>query len=150
MDASFKLGDSSDTDVLAKLMQEYYDFDHLTFDDHVARAALRQILSDDSLGRVWLIQQGEDAVGYIVLTLGFSLEFQGRDAFIDELYIRESYRHGGIGTKALKFVEEVCRSLGVQALHLEVERANVNAQKFYRKSGFADHARYLMTKWISS
>jgi len=150
MDASFKLADSSDTDVLAKLMQEYYDFDHLTFDDHVARAALRQILGDDSLGRVWLIQHGEDVIGYVVLTLGFSLEFKGRDAFIDELYIRESYRHEGIGKRALQFVEDVCRSLGVQSLHLEVEQANVNAQEFYRKSGFVDHARYLMTKWISS
>ena len=150
MEVSFKLADSSDTDVLAKLMQEYYEFDHLTFDDHVARAALRQILGDDSLGRVWLIQHGEDAVGYIVLTLGFSLEFKGRDAFIDEFYIQESYRHEGIRTRALQFVEDVCRSLSVQALHLEVERANVSAQKFYRKSGFADHARYLMTKWISN
>ena len=43
------------------------------------------------------------AVGYLVLTLGYSLEYGGRDAFIDEVYIRSSYRGRGIGTAALTF-----------------------------------------------
>jgi ribosomal protein S18 acetylase RimI-like enzyme len=34
----------------------------------------------------------------------------------------------------------------VRALHLEVERANTEAQAFYHKAGFADHDRYLLTK----
>jgi ribosomal protein S18 acetylase RimI-like enzyme len=72
----------------------------------------------------------------------------GRDAFIDEIYIRESHRGKGIGAKVIKFVEETCRSLEVQALHLEVERANTRAQAFYRKIGFQGHNRYLLTKWI--
>jgi len=38
--------------------------------------------------------------------------------------------------------------LGVKALHLEVERTNTAAQAFYRKIGFKDHSRYLMTKWL--
>jgi ribosomal protein S18 acetylase RimI-like enzyme len=79
-----------------------------------------------------------------------SLEFGGRDAFIDELYVRPAYRGQGIGTKVLKFADEVCRSAGVQALHLEVERKNVKAQTFYRKVGFQDHDRYLMTRWIAT
>jgi ribosomal protein S18 acetylase RimI-like enzyme len=38
----------------------------------------------------------------------------------------------------------------VRALHLEVERANTAAQGLYRKFGFADHERYLFTRWIES
>jgi ribosomal protein S18 acetylase RimI-like enzyme len=36
----------------------------------------------------------------------------------------------------------------VTALHLEVERKNKAAQEFYRRIGFQDHDRYLMTRWI--
>jgi GNAT superfamily N-acetyltransferase len=130
-------------------MREYYEFDHLRFDEGVACAALEKFVADDSLGRLWLINYGGRVIGYLALTFGYSLEYGGRDAFVDEVYIGESYRGYGIGTRALKFAEEACRSLGVRALHLEVERANTNALGVYRKVGFVDHDRYLMTKRIA-
>lgn len=145
----FKLADTSDIDPLVEMTRELYAFDHIAFDEHIARNALRLILNDHSLGRVWLIQHAGETIGYVVLTLGFSLEYRGRDAFVDELYIREGHRGHGVGKKVLKYVEGACRSLGVQALHLEVERANTNARAFYHKAGFMDHERFLMTKWIS-
>jgi ribosomal protein S18 acetylase RimI-like enzyme len=83
-----------------------------------------------------------------VLTLGYSLEYHGRDAIIDELYIIEEYRGQGIGTRAIELAAKESRSLGIKALHLEVERKNTNAQHFYRKIGFEDHDRYLLTKWL--
>jgi GNAT superfamily N-acetyltransferase len=134
--------------MLVAFMRALYAFDHLPFDENIARAALEGILRDHSFGYVWLIQVDGAAIGYVVLTLGYSLEYHGRDAFIDELYIRESHRGHGIGSKTLQFVEDACRALGVQALHLEVERTNTGAQTVYRKAGFVDHDRYLLTKWI--
>ncbi len=150
MDISFRLADVADIDLLAEFMREYYEFDHLAFDERVARFALRKILSDASFGRIWLIQKAESPIGYVVLTFGFSLVYGGRDAFIDEFYIRAEHRGHGIGRRSLEFVEDACRALGVQALHLEVERDNTNAQAVYRKFGFEDHAQYLMTKWVVS
>src|SRR2546426_9801736 len=83
-----------------------------------------------------------------LLTLGYSLEYRGRDAFVDELFVDENRRRQGIGRKAMQFLERACRDLEVRALHLEVERPNVGAQVLYRKFGFVDHDRYLMTKHI--
>ena len=148
METNFKIANSSDTETLLELIQEFYEGEHLPFDDNMIRA-LAKILNDDSLGRIWLIQDGNEAIGYVVLTFGYSLEFRGRDALVDELYIRESYRRQGVGTNALQFVEDVCSSLGIEALHLEVDRKNPVAQSLYRKVGFEDHDRYLMTKWIA-
>jgi ribosomal protein S18 acetylase RimI-like enzyme len=148
METAFRTAELSDVEVLLGFMREYYAFDHLLFDGQIARAALEKFLSDGSLGRVWLIQDGGTAIGYLVLTLGYSLEYGGRDAFIDEVYIRASHRGRGIGQSALQFAEDVCRSLGVRVIHLEVERTNTNAHALYRKAGFVDHDRYLMTKRI--
>lgn len=146
MKTTFKFAEVADTNLLVELMRQFYDFEHLAFDEQTAREALGKLLSDASLGRVWLIQNGEGTIGYVVLTFGFSLEFQGRDAFVDELYIRPNHRGQGAGKEALGFVEEVCRALGIRALRLEVERANTNAQAVYRKFGFTEHDRHLMTK----
>ncbi|HAA27466.1 MAG TPA: GNAT family N-acetyltransferase [Cyanobacteria bacterium UBA8553] len=149
MEINFKIANKSDHETLLELIQEFYEVEHLPFDDNTIRALVK-ILNDESLGRVWLIQDGQEAIGYVVLTFGYSLEFRGRDALIDELYIREGYRRQGVGTNTLQFVEDVCSSLEVEALHLEVARGNTAAQSLYRQAGFADHDRYLMTKWIAN
>jgi Sortase and related acyltransferases len=149
MDITFTLAALADLDALVDSMRDYYAFDHLAFDGRVARTALQQIVSEPLLGRVYLIQSDGQTLGYVVLTLGFSLEFRGRDAFVDELYLRPSVRGQGIGKRTLQHAETVCRSLGVQVLHLEVKRANVKAQEIYKKFGFQDHDRYLMTKWLT-
>lgn len=148
MEITFKSADAGHVDLLVEFMREFYEFDRHAFDDGVARTALREILGDDSFGRVWLIEVDGSAVGYVVLTLGFSLLYHGRDAFIDEIYVRESYRGRGVGRRSLQFVEGVCRELGVRALHLEVGRTNANAQAVYRRAGFVDHDSQLMTKWV--
>jgi GNAT superfamily N-acetyltransferase len=149
MTETFRIAERVDIETLLEFMREYYEFDHLPFNQQVARSALAEFVDDESLGRVWLISYEGTAIGYLVLTLGYSLEYGGRDAFIDEVYIRASHRGRGIGQSALIFAEDVSRSLGVRALHLEVERANTNAYGVYRKAGFIDHDRYLMTKRIS-
>lgn len=150
METNCKIAEKSDTETLVEFIREFHEEEHLPFDDNSVRTMLAEMLNDDSLGRVWLIQDGSEPIGYIVLTFSYSLEFQGRDGLIDELYIRESHRGQGIGTSALKFVEGVCPSLGIQALHLEVDRKNTAAQSLYRQVGFEDHDRYLMTKWIAT
>lgn len=150
MKTTFKIAERADIETLLEFMREYYEFDHLSFDEQIARIASTKFVGDESLERVWLISYEGEAIGYLILTLGYSLEYGGRDAFIDEVYIRESHRGQGIGQRALTFAEDVCRSLGVRALHLEVERENTNAHGLYRKAGFVDHDRYLMTKRIST
>ena len=98
---------------------------------------------------MWLICDGDSAVGYLALTFGYSLEFHGRDAFIDELYIRPAHRGQGWGTRAMEHAEALALSEGIRAIHLEVGHRNSAAQAFYRKLGYADHERHLMTKWIN-
>jgi len=138
----------SDLDLILNFMRRLYAQDGIPFDESSARATLAGIVRDRSLGRVWMIREGPEPIGYMILTLGYSLEYRGRDAFVDELFVDENRRRQGIGRKAMQFLERACRDLEVRALHLEVERPNFGAQVLYRKFGFVDHDRYLMTKHI--
>jgi ribosomal protein S18 acetylase RimI-like enzyme len=144
----FTLAGASDTDELVELMREFYAFEYLAFDERAARGALRQLVGDGRFGVIHLIRVGAETAGYLVVTFGFSLEFHGRDAFVDELYLRENFRGRGIGRASIEFAAELCRGEGIAALHLEVERANARAQALYRRAGFRDHDRYLLTKWL--
>ncbi|SRR5579883_3270823 len=144
----FQFATLRDVDLLLTFMQQFYAIDNYSFKEHAARAALTRLVQDTGLGRVWLIYGNGEPIGYVVLTFGYSLEFHGRDAFIDELFVVAAWRHQGIGTSAVQFVTEACPALGVHALHLEVEHTNDVGQHVYRKAGFVDHHRYLLTRWI--
>jgi len=146
---SFTQASAGDVEAILAMMREYYAFDHLDFDESSARHALDALIHDRSLGAAWLILTGNNIVGYVVLTFGYSLEFHGRFGLIDELYLRESYRNQGLGTEALAFVQDFCVSMGIKVLRLEVERGNLHAQAVYRRFGFETHDRYLMTRWFN-
>jgi len=148
METTFRAATAADADALLAMMRALNEHDGTPFDEPSARAALAELLADDTLGVARLILLGGETAGYVVVTFGFSLEFGGRDAFVDELFVKEEFRGRGAGKAALGFAAEVCRARGVRALHLEVERQNTAAQSVYRRAGFADHDRYLLTKWL--
>jgi GNAT superfamily N-acetyltransferase len=130
------------------MMRGLYAHDRLPWRPRPARAALAGLLRDRRRGRAWLIAAGGRPAGYLVVTLGWSLEYLGLDAFVDELYLEPSWRGRGVGSAAVRLAGAACRRLGVRALHLEVERRNRRARRFYRRAGFADHDRFLMTRFI--
>ena len=121
----------------------------IEFDEDAVRGALRMFLAQPELGQTWLVCDRGSVVGYVVLTLGFSFEYRGRDAFIDELYIEPAYRRRGLGRLALQAAEKRATELGVNAIHLEVDHGNDPATELYRRIGYADHERYLMTRWLT-
>lgn len=149
MDINFRVANKADIELLLHFMHEFYAIHEYPFEKEVVRTALAKFIGNRALGRLWLIECEDQAIGYIALTISYSFEFHGRDAFVDELFIDANYRGQGVGSQALHFVEEKCREFGVNALHLEVERANLAGQALYKKFGFKDHDRFLMTKWIS-
>lgn len=148
-DPRFRLAVGSDADALLEFMREYYAFDGHGFDRDKARVALTALLRDSDLGLAWLILDGDAAVGYVVLCFGYSLEWLGRDAFVDEFYLREEYRGRGWGRAAMEFVEEAARAVGIRTLHLEVVKENTTALHVYRKLGFAEHESTFLSKWIA-
>jgi diamine N-acetyltransferase len=145
----FRLAAESDADVILEFMQAYYAFDGHGFDLEKAHGALTALLRDSKLGLAWLILDGSAPVGYAVLCFGYSLEWLGRDAFVDEFYLREEYRGRGWGRAAMKFVEEAARAVGIRTLHLEVVESNTAALQLYRKLGFTEHRSTFLSKWIA-
>src|SRR5260370_23426367 len=96
----------------------------IKFDETALRGAFRQFLTLPAFGQVWMLCEGSKTVGYVALTVGFSFEFRGHDAFIDELYIDVAYRRRGYGRPALSLSQARARERSVRAIHLGGERGN--------------------------
>ena len=140
----FKSTTLSDVDSIVNLMQAFYDIDNYPFDMDKSKKLVIAFLENENLGSAWLIYVENEIVGYVILTYIFSFEYQGRIAFLDELFLLEKVRGKGIGTKTIDFVKEEALKLKLKVIYLEVEKHNKNAQKLYIASDFVFQNRKLM------
>lgn len=130
---------------LLPLVRAYHAFDGIDMSDAQRAEAVAPLLPADSpLGRIWLIETGGRTVGYVALCLGYSIEFRGRDAFVDELYLVEQARGQGLGSRVLERVRAEARGMGIAALHLEVARDNARARALYEKWGFRTREQFTL------
>ncbi|MGO9063145.1 MAG: N-acetyltransferase family protein [Myxococcaceae bacterium] len=134
---------------LPRLLPMMVDFNRLesiawTFER--GESALRSLLGNAELGLVGLAEVDEVTSGYFVLTFGYDLEWNGRDAFLTELYLVPEARGRGLGRALLSAAEASAEARGTRALHLMVRPENAPALALYLKTGFREPARRLLTK----
>ncbi len=135
---------------LVELMTEFYAEAGFPPNPERAAAAFVPLIERSELGRVWLVRTDGASVGYVVLTLCYSMEYGGRSAYVDDLCIRAPYRARGLGRSALEHVRRACEALEIRAVHLEVDRNNPAAQALYRGFGFVETERQLLTLALAS
>lgn len=126
----------ADLDTLLPMVSAYHAVEQISLSRAQRADAVRTLLTDERLGGFWLLVVDQQPVGYLALTYGYSLEFGGRDAFIDELFIEAPHRGKVHGHAALQRIKHIAAAAGVRALHLEVGRNNPRAAGLYRAAGF--------------
>jgi len=143
--AVIRFARATDLQPLLRLVASYYKFDSIAWHERTCRRALRKLLGDRSLGRVWVIDSGAALVGYMVLAYTYDLEFGGLEGMITDLYIAGSHRGEGLGTRMIATAREFCRDAGIGTIELQVSRGNRAARSFYRALGFKAWDRIVMS-----
>jgi GNAT superfamily N-acetyltransferase len=144
-----KLASLADLESIFRLMQRMQLDDPWTesFDESAVRFNLGELLQNPVCGLIYLVQDANRVIAYLVICFDYSLEYRGKGAWVDELFVEPDHRELGIGAYLLDLAESASREQGARFLHLEVSHGN-RAIELYRRRGFADHNRYLMTKWL--
>ena len=141
---TFKPLQDSEVDVITKMMQEFYAIDNYPIDIDLTKKLFEEFISNENLGKSYLIYNDLEIVGYAIMTFIFSFEYKGRMAFFEELFIHESARGKGIGKLAIDFVKQEAEKANVKMMYLEVENHNEIAQKLYLANDFLIHNRKIM------
>ena len=144
-----KLANLTDLDSIFGLMQRMQLDDPWTesFDEFAVRSSLAELLQNPAYGLIYLAQNNHHAIAYLVICFDYSLEYRGKGAWVDELFVEPDHRRMGIGAYLLDLAESASREHGAQFLHLEVGHGN-RAIELYRRRGFVDHKRYLTLKQL--
>ena len=141
---TFKPLEKVDIPTITQMMQDFYAIDNYPMDVEESKKLFQEFITNENLGKSWLIFSENEIVGYIILTFIFSFEYGGKIAFIDELFIKETARGKGFGKEAIQFIQGEVPKLSLKLLYLEVETHNENAQKMYLAHDFELHNRKLM------
>ncbi len=143
MSAALTLGAPDHLEKLVALVAAFHAEEGIEMSDEARRNGLGPLLDGIPHGAVYLIGPPRAPIGYIVITFGWSVEFGGLDAIIDELYIRPGVRGRGIASEALIALPRALAGAGLRAIHLEVARDNAAAIKLYRRAGFHERDKYM-------
>jgi ribosomal protein S18 acetylase RimI-like enzyme len=151
-----------DVPELLEMMRDFNALEQIPFSAAGIEPALRRLLVAPDLGYVGRIArsprrtrrgdrpEGGRMIGYFILTWGFDLEWNGRDAFLTEIYLVPEARGRGAGQAAMAAIEGIARDAGARALHLMVRHENDAAQLLYTRAGFETPPRRFMTKDLRS
>jgi ribosomal protein S18 acetylase RimI-like enzyme len=134
-----------DVDELLALARAFHAEDGHPLDAGGERA-VREVCDGHPLARGYLVRNGGSTAGYLVLTLGFGIEYGGAGVFLDDLYLTPESRGRGLGAAVMAAVDAEARRLGACAVHLVVAPGNERAQRLYRRSGFEGSDWRVMTK----
>ncbi len=150
MSVATRRASASDLADLLELMREFYAEAGYPLSSDRASAAFRPLLDPGDFGQVWLADVEGQVAGYLVLTFGYSMEYGGRSAFIDDLFVRPALRNRGVGRALVARARAICEDLGVRAMHLEVARSNGPAKAVYFGVGFERTDRELLTLGLAA
>jgi ribosomal protein S18 acetylase RimI-like enzyme len=139
---------AADADALLRLARAFHAEDGHPLDAG-GEAAILEIVGGEKLARAWLVRRDGEPVGYVVITLGYSIEYGGRDGFIDDLYIAPAARGQGLAPTLLDFAIAQAVELGIGTLHLETDTGNERATRLYRRAGFEETGRALLRRRLS-
>lgn len=86
---------------------------------------------------MFVIVSGDPAVAVAVVTVRPNVWYDGRVAVLDELYVVPERRGEGIGSAIIEFLHDQARVARIDAIEINVDEADVDAQRFYDRHGYS-------------
>ena len=150
MTPTVRMATRDDVPTLVNLMQEFYAEAGFSLSANAGAGAFRTLLENPMLGEVWLAGADDIIVGYLVLTLGYSMEFGGQRGFVDDFFVRPAARGKGLGAATLAAVKQHCIDRGVRALLVETGLKGHPARRLYERAGFKESERALLNQALAA
>lgn len=102
--------------------------------DDIFRSDIENCINDNPYLEGYIFEVSGEIQGYGMIAKSFSTEFGRPCMWIEDIYIKESCRGAGIGSK---FIDYIGEKYPDAILRLEVEEENERAVNVYKKNGFS-------------
>lgn len=103
--------------------------------DEVMLSAFDAAIDMPEYVKGYLFECNGKPAGYAMVSLKFETEVGGIAAWIEELFVEEEFRGGGIGSKFFEYLTEELKGK-IRRIRLEVGEDNLDAIRLYKRLGF--------------
>lgn len=135
MDTTIRRASTADLDALVPLFDAYRMFYAQASDPVRARDFLSERLAKAE-SAVLVAERGPSAVGFTQLYPVFSSVRTARTWLLNDLFVAEGARRGGVARALLDAAADFARAQGAAGLMLETTRDNAPARALYRAAGW--------------
>ena len=137
MDIRFRKFEEKDRDIFFSMVKKFYAPPAVLHfpSDEVMMSSFDAALEIPELVKGYIFEYDGKTAGYAVVSMKFETEVGGMAAWIEELFVEESFRSKGIGSA---FFEHLKKELSgrMKRIRLEVGDENDGAKKLYERIGF--------------
>ena len=134
----------SDLNAVVKLLFIQFDDHHIPYGCSEIETTVKAMIQDDRLGFILLADECGESVGLAVVSFAWTVEYAGKTAWLDELYVLPGKRDRGVGKALINQVISHAREAGCKAVDLEVDQGHARAESLYQRAGFTQLPR---TRW---
>ncbi len=98
--------------------------------------ALRMILTQPEIGRIFCAREGNQVLGMVSLLFTISTAEGGRAAWLEDMVIHPARRNSGLGRQLIDHALDAAQTLGCTRVTLLTDGVNTSAMRFYERAGF--------------
>lgn len=137
----------NDRETYIALSEEFYSSDAVSHSIPVEfhKNSFDELMRSDEYIECFIFEQNGETAGYALIAKTFSPEAGGVVVWIEELYVRESFRGKGLGKAFFKYMEE---NYPAARYRLEIEPENLRAKKLYSSLGYKELPYAQMIKGV--
>ncbi len=119
------------------------------YDETVQSRGLAMILSDASIGSIFVIKEERYIVGMVSFLWTVSTALGAKVAWLEDMVIDSPYQNKGYGKMLLGEALDAMKKLTCKRVRLLTDADNAYAQKLYQRFGFDHSSMHSMRLFIS-
>ena len=135
MNANIRAMRKEDKPAVMEMMETFYHSPAVSTNgsQEIFEKDIENCVNDSPYLEGFIFEDGNEILGYGMIAKSFSTEFGKPCIWIEDLYMKPSYRGKGIGSSFFAYLNE---SFTDCIFRLEVEPENTRAVQVYEKNGF--------------
>lgn len=137
MEINFRKFTQTDKDCFFYMVKKFYAPPAVLHfpSDEVMMSSFYASLELPDYVKGYIIECDGTPAGYALVSMKYETEVGGMAAWVEELYIDDSFRSKGIGRKFFEFIKNEFKGK-IRRIRLEVGDENSGAKKLYENIGF--------------
>lgn len=125
----------NDVPIILKMIKELAEYEGLLDEVTATEDDLTESLFEQKQAQVLLVEEADEVIGFALYFINYSTFIGRGGVYLEDLYVRPSYRGSGAGKALIKKLAQIAVEIGGQRLQWWCLKDNTLSLDFYEHMG---------------